>query len=131
MVQLEYHVGAELSIEYLKVWSATPRGYLSLVCDYAVAAHRPNGAGARFANGFHSRDLGRVFDAIMMNQNLFSHACRANCNAVIQVRPPSEEQLAQAKRRVDDALSLTAPPPRTAKVSKTAARVPELREANA
>ncbi|MFZ1136116.1 MAG: hypothetical protein WAN69_14280 [Candidatus Korobacteraceae bacterium] len=132
MVQLEYHVGAELSIEYLKIWSATSRGYLSLVCDYAVAVHRPNGAGARFANGFHSRDLGRVLDAIMMNQNLFSHGCRSNSNTVIQIKPPSEEQLAQAKQRVDDALSLTAPPPRSPRVSKSAtARVPEFREANA
>jgi hypothetical protein len=68
----------------------------------------------------------------MMNRNLFSHACRANCNAIIQVRPPSEEQLAQAKQRITDALSLTAPPPRAPKVSKAAAaRIPELREANA
>ena len=122
MVQLEYHVGAELSIEYLKIWSATSRGYLSLVCDYVVAVHRPNGAGARFANGLHSRDLGRVLDSIMMNQSLFPHACRANSNTVIQVKPPSEEQLAQAKQRVDDALSLTAPPPRVPKVSKSPAR---------
>jgi hypothetical protein len=132
MVQLEYHVGAELSIEYLKIWSATSRGYLSLVCDYAVAVHRPNGTGARFANGFHSRDLGRVLDSILMNQNLFSHACPANSNAIIQVRPPSEEQLALARQRVTDALSLTAPPPRAPRVSKAAAtRLPELREANA
>jgi hypothetical protein len=132
MVQLEYHVGAELSIEYLKIWSATSRGYLSLVCDYAVAAHRPNGAGARFANGFHSRDLGRFLDSIMMNQNLFSHDCAANSNAVIQVRPPSEAQLAQAKERVNNALSLAAPPPRPSRISKAAANLgPVLREANA
>jgi len=121
MVQLEYHVGAELSIEYLKIWSSTSRGYLSLVCDYAVAASRPNGAGARFSNGFHSRDLGRFLDSILMNQNLFSHDCRANCNTVLQLRPPSEEQLAQAKERVNDALSLTTPPPRPPKVSKAVA----------
>jgi hypothetical protein len=133
MVQVEYHVGIEHSIEYLKIWSATPRGYLSLVCDYAVAVHRPNGAGARFSNGFHSRDLGRFLDSILMNQNLFCHGCQPNKNMIIQVRPPSEEQVALAKVRVDEALSLTAPPPRVPRVSKTAAaaRVPELREANA
>ena len=121
MVQLEYHVGAELSIEYLKIWSSTTRGYLSLVCDYAVAAHRPNGAGVRFSNGFHSRDLGRFLDSILMNQNLFTHDCRANSNTLIQLKPPSEEQLAQAKERVNDALSLTTPPPRPPKVSKAVA----------
>jgi hypothetical protein len=132
MVQLEYHVGAELSVEYLKIWCATTRGYLSLVCDYVVAVHRPNGAGARFANGFHSRDLGRFLDSIMMNQNLFSHGCRANGNVIIQVKPPNEEQTLQAKQRVAEALSLTAPPPRPAKLPKVAAvHGPEWREANA
>ncbi len=43
MVRIEYHVGAELSIEYLKIWSANSRGYLSLVCDYVVAAIVPTG----------------------------------------------------------------------------------------
>lgn len=121
MVQLEYHVGAEHSIEYLKIWSATTRGYMSLVCDYAVAVHRPNGAGARFSNGFHSRDLGRFLDSILMNQNLFSHGSQPNSNVVIQVRPPSEEQINVAKVRVNEALSLTAPPPRAPRVSKAAA----------
>ncbi|HVO78895.1 MAG TPA: hypothetical protein VMT39_02655 [Candidatus Bathyarchaeia archaeon] len=132
MVQIEYHVGLERSVEYLKIWSATSRGYLSLVCDYAVAVHRPNGAGARFANGFHSRDLGRFLDSIMMNQSLFSHDCRVSGNVVIHVRPPGEEQVALAKQRVSQALSLTAPPPRPPKVPKAAANhVSGLREANA
>lgn len=121
MVQLEYHVGADLSIEYVKIWSSTPRGYLSLVCDYVVAAHRPNGAGARFSNGFHSRDLGQTLDLILMNQNLFSNQWRANHNTMIQVRPPSEDQIALAKERVKDALNLTAPPPRVPRLSKAAA----------
>jgi len=132
MVQLEYHVGTELSVEYLKIWSANTRGYLSLACDYVVAAHRPNGAGARFANGFHSRDLGRFLDSILMNQNLFSHGCRANGNVIIHVKPPSEEQTLLAKERVLQALSLTAPPPRPAKLPKAAAvQGPEWREVNA
>ncbi len=130
MVRIEYHVGAELSVEYLKIWSANSRGYLSLVCDYVVAVHRPNGAGARFINGFHSRDLGRFLDSIMMNQNLFSHDCRANRNVLIQVAPPCEELIEQAKLRMSEALSLTAPPARPAKTSKSAAALGlELREA--
>ena len=132
MVQIEYHVGAEHSIEYLKIWSATTRGYLSLVCDYAVAAHRPNGAGARFTNGFHSRDLGRFLDSILMNQNLFSHHGVANRNVIIQVKPPTEEQVTVAQQRVTEALSLTSTPPRLARAPKAPAHQgPQWREANA
>ena len=132
MVQVEYHVGAEDSIEYLKIWAANSRGYQSLVCDYAVAVHRPNGAGAHFSNGFHSRDLGRFLDSILMNQNLFAHGCRANSNTVIHIKQPTEDQTLQAKDRVTEALRLTEPPPRVPRVPKApAVRVTELREANA
>ena len=132
MVRVEYHVGADLSVEYLKIWSATSRGYLSLVCDYAVAVHRPNGAGARFANGFHSRDLGRFLDSILMNQTLFSHHGAANRNVLIQVNPPTEEQVAVAQQRVKEALSLASTPLRLARAPKSPAHQgPQWREANA
>ena len=132
MVQVEYHVGSERRIEYLKIWSATARGYWSLVCDYAVAVHRPNGAGAHFSNGFHSRDLGRFLDSILMNQDLFTHGCPSNSNAVVQIKPPGEEQIALAKERMGEALRLAEPPPRTPRVSKAAAsRATGLHEANA
>jgi hypothetical protein len=123
MVQLEYHVGAENAIEYLKIWSANSRGYLSLVCDYVVAMHRPNGAGARFSNGFHSRDLVRFLDSIFMNPNLFSHDCRSNGNVLIRVGPPNDEQVAAAKLRVDQILSLASPPPRAPRVPKAPAKI--------
>lgn len=132
MVRVEYHVGADLSVEYLKIWSATSRGYLSLVCDYAVAAHRPNGAGARFTNGFHSRDLGRFLDSILMNQNLFSHHGLANRNVIIQVTPPTEEKTTVAQLQVNEALSLASTPPRLTRAPKSAAHQgPQWREANA
>lgn len=120
MVQVEYHVGTESSIEYLKIWSANTRGYLSLVCDYVIAMHRPNGAGARFSNGFHSRDLGRFLDSILMNQNLFAHGCRSNCNVLIRVGPPSAERVTLAKLRVAEVLSLASPPPRAPRVPRAA-----------
>ena len=132
MVRIEYHVGADLSVECLKIWSATSGGYLSLVCDYAVAAHRPNGAGARFANGFHSRDLGRFLDSILMNQNLFSHHGLANRNVIIQVKPPTEKETVVAQQRVTGALSLVSTPPKLARTPKSAAHHgPQWRQANA
>ena len=123
MVQIEYHVGAESAIEYLKIWSANSRGYLSLVCDYVVAMHRPNGAGARFSNGFHSRDLVRFLDSIFMNQNLFTHSCRSNGNVVIKIGPPNEEQVAASKLRIGEILSLASPPPRAPRVPKAPSKI--------
>lgn len=34
LVQIEYRTDAAYSLEYLKVWSSTVRGYANLVCEY-------------------------------------------------------------------------------------------------
>src|SRR5271154_4065901 len=69
-VRIEYHIGMDGSVDYLKLW-AGGREYWSLICDYS-----PHGGwsdGPRFSNGYHSRTLGRLLQAIILNQNLFRH----------------------------------------------------------
>ena len=67
-----------------------------------------------------------------MNQDLFTHGCPSNSNAIIQIKPPSEEQIVVAKERMGEALRLAEPPPRPPRVSKAAAsRAEGLRELNA
>src|SRR5947207_521222 len=109
MVQIEYHVGQERSVEYLKMWCANGRGYLSLVCDYSVNPEWSGGP--RFVNGYHSRELGRLLEAIMMNQAMFQHACKPGSNVLVQVGPPSEEQIARATQRVAESFAKPANPP--------------------
>ena len=120
MVQVEYHVGHERSVEYLKMWCANGRGYLSLVCDYSV---NPGWSGGpRFVNGYHSRELGRLLEAIMMNQTMFHHASQAGSNVLVQVGPPTEEQVATATQCVAETFAKPANPP--AKPRRQTARVP-------
>ena len=100
VIQIEYHVGGEHSVECLKIWGSTPRGYSSLICNYSV---NPGWSGGpRFSNGFHSRDLGRLLESIMMNQNLFRLGSEANGNVMVQVSPPTPEQLEAAKLQLSE-----------------------------
>jgi hypothetical protein len=86
MVKVEYHIGKDGSLEYLKLW-ASAREYWRLVCDYS--AHLGWSDGPRFSNGYHSRRLGRLLQSIMMNQNLFKHDCGPNTNATIEIGTPT------------------------------------------
>ena len=95
IIQIEYHLCAASTVDSLKMWSATARGYWSLMCDYSINPGWSNGP--RFNNGFHSRDLGRLLESIMINQHLFQHASAARSNVVIQITAPSEEHIASAK----------------------------------
>lgn len=113
LLQIEYHIGSERSVDSLKMWCNTARGYWSLVCDYSVNPGWANGP--RFSNGFHSRNLGRLLESIMLNQNLFQHASEVNSNVVIQVAPPTQEEIDAAKLQMAEAFP--APVPAVRKVA--------------
>jgi hypothetical protein len=119
-VQLEYHAGRDNSIEYLKMWCANHRGYWSLVCDYSV---NPGWSGGpRFANGYHSRELGRSLEAIMMNQTMFCRESRPESNVLLQVGPPSAETVAEAVQQLAEVFAKATNP--LTKVRRPGARVP-------
>ena len=108
MLRLEYHIGQDRAIENLKLWGRG-REYWSLICDYT-----PNvgwSDGPRFANGYHSRSLGRLLQSILMNQNLFHHGYGPNTNASLEIFAPSAEETLIANERISEAFPS---PPKTA-----------------
>jgi len=107
LVQVEYHVGSERSVDCLKMWRSTLRGYSSLICNYSVGPAWSSGP--CFSNGFHSRDLGRLLESIMLNQNLFQPVSETDSNVVIQVGPPTAEQAESAKLQLADIFPAPAP----------------------
>jgi len=105
-VRLEYHIGGDGSLEYLKLWSSA-REYWSLVCEHS--AHLSWSDGPRFCNGYHSRSLSRLLQSIMMNQRLGNHSGSPNTNGTLEVSPPTAEDVEAAKLRVGDALQPAVP----------------------
>ncbi len=103
-VRVEYHVGREGAVEYLKLW-ANAGNYWSLICDYAP--HVGWSDGPRFSNGFHSRQLGRLLQSILMNQKLFTHGRAASSTGTLEVRTPTMEDITNATLQVGEAF----PPP--------------------
>lgn len=98
-LRLEYHVGQDRVIENLKLWSRS-RDYWSLVCDYSPTMGWADGP--KFSNGYHSRSLGRLFQAILMNQSRFWHKCNPNTNAMLEICAPTPEDTSLASSRVNE-----------------------------
>jgi len=98
-VRVEYHIGADGTLEYLKLWSSA-REYWSLICEYS--AHLSWSDGPRFCNGYHSRSLSRLLQSIMMNQGLCKHSGSPNRNGTLEVGPPSAENVDAARLRVSE-----------------------------
>jgi hypothetical protein len=100
MLRLEYHVGRDSAIENLKLW-ARSREYWTLICDYTPNVGWTDGP--RFANGYHSRSLGRLFQSILMDQSRFHHAYAPNTNATLKIQTPTAEDTLLAYERVNEA----------------------------
>jgi len=98
-VRIEYHIGMDGSVEYLKLW-ARGREYWSLICD--CSPHSGWSDGPRFSNGYHSRSLGRLLQSIMLNQSLFRHDCSPNTNATLEIGTPTAEDTSHATQRVNE-----------------------------
>ena len=118
MLRLEYHVGRDCAIENLKLWACGSE-YWSLICDYTPSVGWSDGP--RFANGYHSRSLGRLFQSILMNQNRFQHGHMPNTNATLEIHPPTAEDTLLASERVSEALPLPSKTPAVVLATKTAA----------
>jgi hypothetical protein len=118
MLRLEYHVGRDCIIENLKLWACS-REYWSLICEYTPSVGWSDGP--RFANGYHSRSLGRLFQSILMNQNRFHHGHGPNTNATLEILPPTAEDALLASDRVSEAFPLLSKPPAVVLATKTAA----------
>jgi|ERR1039458_3046341 hypothetical protein len=96
-VRIEYHVGLDGCVEYLKLWTSA-REYWSLICDFSV--HPGWSDGPRFSNGYHSRSLGRLLQSIVMNQGLFGNGREPNSNGLLEVGTPTLQDIGDAQMRV-------------------------------
>lgn len=99
-VRIDYHTGAESSVESLKLWACCGE-YWSLICD--CLPHSGWCDGPRFANGYHSRQLGRLLQAILMNQTLFGPDCGPNANGTLDIHIPTSQEITNATSRVNEA----------------------------
>jgi hypothetical protein len=104
-IRVEYHIGMDGSVEYLKLWMSA-REYWSLICDYSI--HPGWSDGPRFSNGFHSRSLGRLLQSIMMNQKLFGHGCEPNSNGLLEIGTPTPQDTDEARLRVNETFQRSA-----------------------
>jgi len=96
-IRVEYHIGADGALEYLKLWSSA-REYWSLICEYSP--HLSWSDGPRFCNGYHSHSLARLLQSIFMNQSLCTHDRGANANGRLEVGPPTTDEVEAARLRV-------------------------------
>lgn len=96
VIHIDYGFGAGDSIEYLRLWLSTTRGYWNLACEYWMSPSTLHASGIRFQNGYKSNDLPYTLDLIMQHQNAFVASPDVGRNGLLQIQQPTQEQRSAA-----------------------------------
>ena len=97
LIHVDYGFGPGDSIEYLKLWSSTTRGYWHLACEYWMSPSTFHATGIHFQDGYKSDDLAYTLDLIMQHQNAFVASPNLGRNGLLQIQPPTREESSAAK----------------------------------
>jgi len=104
-VQVEYRTESDASLQYLKIWASTSRGYWHLVCEQWVTAAWSHVPGLQFFSDYYSEALGRLLEVVTRHQGAFlplSEPCR---DGMVQVSAPSEDERRAAENRIAEVLA--------------------------
>lgn len=103
-LQVEYRTGPQHSLEYLKLWSSTERGYWHLVAEYWMHSSTAHAMGATFSGGNYPADLALMLDAIMQHQEDFLPPLPDFLDGLVQIKRPSESDLDAAREEMTEVM---------------------------
>jgi hypothetical protein len=94
LIRVEHRSDADHSLEYLKVWSSSGRGFDQLVCEYWVRPIWSHQVGLQWASGHNSERFGKMLSDALQRED----ACPmgGGQDGSIQIYPPTELERAAA-----------------------------------
>jgi hypothetical protein len=101
LIHIEYHVESLGSVEFVKVWASTIRGYWNLICEHWMRSGGSHQNGPNFRNGYKSDGLARMLDTIMQHQEVFLVGTSPGKDRMIQVQPPTDADRAAASKMME------------------------------
>jgi hypothetical protein len=108
--QVEYRIGPDRSLDYLKLWSTTTRGVWNLICEYWTQSTPGHESGTKFTGGNYSGDFTWMLDAIMKHQRAFPPGSPDFMDGLVQIKEPTEAELASARTDMNAALDRVGSP---------------------
>jgi hypothetical protein len=95
IIHVEYHLGAEHSLEYLKVWASSERGHWSLICEFwkcSLWSHIP---GISFGKGYGPGAFSLRLEAVMNHADYLDKAPQQDGSILIYPPTAVESQAAE------------------------------------
>jgi len=112
LIHLEYDFAENGTLDHLKIWSSTARGYWLLACSYWMSASKFHEGGVHFDNGYESKALAQILEVVMQHQNAFNPLPNLGRLGLLQITTPTEGErtaAAAALNGVSDRASSASP----------------------
>jgi hypothetical protein len=90
VIDVEYRLSPDHSIEYLRMWASSRWGFCDLICQYSMFWHWSNSQDIRFGVGYDSQPLANALSYVLHNQSKFKSGTESR-NEHVQVHPPNEQ----------------------------------------
>jgi|SRR5581483_5465334 len=103
LVNLEYALALDKSVNYLKVWSSPVRGHWRLACEYQMQPSGFHDQSVHFEDGFRSDGLSQTLVFIMQHQEFFSPSPNIGRANLLQIQIPTEAETTAAGKLLSDA----------------------------
>jgi len=91
LVDVEFRLRPDRSIEYLRLWASSHRGVCNLICQYSTFWRWSTSKTVSFGTGYRSEAMAESLAYVLQNQSSFTNAS-PTINGQVQVHTPSEEQ---------------------------------------
>jgi hypothetical protein len=101
LIHIEYGFAVGGTLDYLKVLSSVARGHWLLACQYWMSANPFHGAGVSFENGYKSEGLAHILEVTMQHQNWLVLPPNLGRRGLLQISPPTAEEIADAEALVN------------------------------
>jgi hypothetical protein len=91
LVDVEFRLRPDRSLEYLRLWAASRRGFCDLICQYSMFWRWSTTEEVNFGIGYDSKSLADALGYVLQNQSSFANTS-ATVNEMVHVSAPTEEQ---------------------------------------
>ena len=103
-IQLEYEFAPGGSLECVKVWTSTQRGYWFLACTFRMSSCESHGTGIEFHNGCYSERFAENLGMFMHHQDAFLPAKNLQRPGKLQITTPTSAEASSAIESIRESL---------------------------
>jgi len=108
IVRIEYQIGADGGLDFIKIWVSKVWGEWKLVCELWMRPLWSHACGIHFGSEFHSTDFARTLELAVGSVDATN--LLPEHRGLIQVFPPSEPEQSEATAMLREPVGCHAPP---------------------